>query len=91
MRPVIIFLLLALAGLQYKLWVGDGSVLQWFRLENKLAAEEQENKQLAARNRALEADILELQSGDQALEEQARFELGMVKDGEVFYQCDDRP
>lgn len=91
MRPILIFLLLALAGLQYKLWLGDGSVLQWFRLENKLAAEEQDNKQLAARNRAIEADILELKSGEQALEEQARYELGMVKEGEVYYQCDDRP
>lgn len=91
MRPITIFLLLALAGLQYKLWVGDGSVLQWFRLENKLATEEQENKELIARNRALEADILELKSGEQALEEQARYQLGMVKDGEIYYQFDDRP
>lgn len=90
MRPIVIFLLLALIGLQYKLWLGDGSVRQWFRLESKLAAEEQENKKLAARNRAIEADILELKSGEQALEEQARYELGMVKDNEVFYQCDDR-
>jgi cell division protein FtsB len=87
MRSIVIFLLLALIGLQYKLWVGDGSVLQWFRLEQKLAAEQQENKRLVARNFAVEADILELKSGEQALEEQARFELGMIKDGEVYYQC----
>lgn len=91
MRPVLLFLLLALIGLQYKLWLGDGSVRQWLRLENKLAIEEQENKKLAVRNRAIEADILELKSGEQALEEQARYELGMVKDGEVYYQCDERP
>lgn len=90
MRPILVFLLLALIGLQYKLWLGDGSVTQWFNLEKKLAAEEQENKQLAARNRAIEADIIELKSGEQALEEQARYELGMVKDGEVYYQCDER-
>ena len=89
MRSIIIFLLLALIGLQYKLWLGDGSVLQWLRLEHKLVAEEQENKNLAVRNRVLEADILELKSGEQALEEQARYELGMVKDGEVYYQCAD--
>ena len=87
MRSIVIFLLLALIGLQYKLWVGDGSVLQWFHLEQKLAAEQQENKRLVARNFAIEADILELKSGEQALEEQARFELGMIKDGEVYYQC----
>ena len=69
------------------LLLGYGSVTQWLHLENKLAVEEQQNKQLAARNRAVEADILELKSGDQALEEQARYELGMVKEGEEYYQC----
>ena len=87
MRSIVIFLLLALIGLQYKLWLGEGSVMQWFHLERKLAAEEQENSRLAARNFAIEADILELKSGEQALEEQARYELGMIKDGEVYYQC----
>jgi cell division protein FtsB len=91
MRLVLIVLLLALIGLQYKLWLGDGSVLQWLRLENKWVLEEQENTKLAARNSAVEADILELKSGDQALEGQARYELGMVKEGEVYYQFDDRP
>ncbi|MDP3561546.1 MAG: septum formation initiator family protein [Legionellaceae bacterium] len=86
MRAVIILLVLALFGLQYKLWVGDGSIYQWMRLEQKKANQEEENKKLIARNRAIEADIAELKSGDQALEEQARYELGMVKNGEVYYQ-----
>lgn len=86
MRMIIIFLLVALLGLQYKLWVGDGSVAQWLHLEKKLNEKEEENKTLSARNQAIEADIAELKSGDQALEEQARFELGMVKEGEDYYQ-----
>ena len=86
MRSIVIFLLLALISLQYKLWVGDDSVSQWYRLEKKLAEEDQENRSLEARNRAIEADIIGLQSGEQALEEQARSELGMVKEGEVYYQ-----
>ena len=86
MRMLIIFLIIALLGLQYKLWVGDGSVAQWLSLEKKLALQNEENTQQMARNRAIEADIRELKSGDQALEEQARFELGMVKDGEMYYQ-----
>lgn len=89
MRTIVIVLLLVLIGLQYKLWVGDSSVFQWLHLEKQLAAEEQENKNLIARNRAVEADIDELKSGDQALEEQARYELGMVKEGETYYQCSD--
>ncbi|AHE68181.1 septum formation initiator family protein [Legionella oakridgensis] len=85
MRIIIACLVLALIGLQYKLWLGDGSISQWLQLEKKLDAQKSENKKLLKRNRAIEADILELKSGEQALEEQARFELGMIKDGEVYY------
>ena len=86
MRTIGLFLILILVGLQYKLWFGDGSIVQSVQLDKKLAAQKEENKKLAARNRAVEADIVELKSGDQALEEQARYDLGMVKQGEVYYQ-----
>ena len=89
MRSIVLCLAIAFAGLQYKLWVGEGSIFKWKDLEHKLAEKVEDNKQLEARNRAVEADIIELKSGDQALEEQARFELGMVKEGEVYYQCRD--
>lgn len=86
MRPVFIILIIALLVLQHKLWLGDGNLIQWVSLQEKLAAHEQENDKLVARNKALEADIKELKSGDQALEEQARHELGMIKGNEVYYQ-----
>ena len=85
MRSIIILLVVALIGLQYKLWFSDSSILEWMRVEQKLAAQERENKKLLKRNLALEADIVELKSGEQALEEHARFELGMVKNGEAYY------
>ena len=86
MRTIGLFLFLVLLGLQYKLWYGDGSFSQSAQLDKKLAYREAMNNKLAARNRAVEADIAELKSGDQALEEQARYDLGMVKQGEVYYQ-----
>ncbi|KTD25596.1 MULTISPECIES: cell division protein FtsB [Legionella] len=86
MRSILIILVLALIGLQYKLWLGDGGIFQWIELEKKLTVQESENEKLLARNRAIEADIIELKSGDQALEEQARYELGMIKSDEVYYQ-----
>ncbi|MGQ3892438.1 cell division protein FtsB [Legionella sp. CNM-4043-24] len=86
MRSIILILLLALLGLQYKLWLGDGSILQWRNLQQKIAEQSRVNDKKMARNQAMEADIIELQSGDQALEEQARFELGMVKSEETYYQ-----
>jgi cell division protein FtsB len=86
MRTLGIFLFFILLALQYKLWFGDGSISQWKQLDHKLAYQLEVNDQLAARNHAVEADIDELKSGDQALEEQARYDLGMVKQGEVYYQ-----
>lgn len=86
MRPMWVILVLALVGLQYKLWLGDGNVKEWRALEQKNAQQEQLNEKLQARNLALSADIQELKSGDQALEEKARVDLGMVKSDETFYQ-----
>lgn len=86
MRSIFIILILALIGLQYKLWLGDGGLTQWVNLEKKLAMQESENSKLMSRNLAIDADITELKSGDQALEEQARYELGMVKKDEIYYQ-----
>ena len=86
MRSMVVILIVALMSLHYKLWLGDGSVLQWKQLEKKIVVQKEKNQALSSRNRALEADILELQSGEQALEEQARYELGMVKNNETYYQ-----
>ena len=86
MRVIMILLILALIGLQYKLWIGDGSISQWAQIEHRRVEQADENKKLMARNHVIAADIAELKSGDQALEEQARYELGMVKNGEVYYQ-----
>lgn len=89
MKTIILILILALAGLQYKLWYGDGSIPQWLKLQNKLEAQEKINEKLVARNKIVEADIAELKSGNQSLEEQARYELGMIKKGEEYYQFND--
>lgn len=86
MRPIFIILIIALVVLQHKLWLGDGNIIQWVGLQQKLKEHQQDNNKLAARNKALEADIQELKNGEQALEEQARYELGMIKNDEQYYQ-----
>jgi cell division protein FtsB len=86
MRLIIVCLVMILVGLQYKLWVGEDSLLRWVSLNKKLTAQLEENKNLLARNQAMEADISELKSGEQALEERARYDLGMVKQDETYYQ-----
>ena len=86
MRLIIVCLVIVLAGLQYKLWVGEDSLWRWVSLNKKLTAQLDENKQLFLRNQATEADISELKSGEQALEERARYDLGMIKQNETYYQ-----
>lgn len=86
MRSIFIALIIALLGLQYKLWLGDGGINQRLELEKKVQRQTELNKQIANRNKAIEADITELKTGEQALEEQARYELGMVKNNETYYQ-----
>ena len=86
MRTFTIIMLIALAFLQYKLWFGDGSFKERREIVAKLNSQLEVNDKLAERNRILEADVAELKAGDQALEEQARLDFGMVKEGEVYYQ-----
>jgi len=78
-------LLLLLAGLQYRLWVGDGSLAQANHLKQQIADQRGENERLHERNRILEAEVLELKQGMETVEERARQELGMVKEGETLY------
>ncbi len=86
MRLLIVMLVLALAGLQYRLWFGDGSLSEVVRLSRQLGIQKQKLIELEARNRRLEAQVLDLQNGLDAYEEKARNDLGMVKRGETFYQ-----
>mgnify|MGYP003956737825 CR=1 FL=1 len=71
---------------QYELWLSPGGMLNALRLKQSISKQEHINSQAKKRNDLLRADIKDLKSGNQAVEERARRELGMVKKGEVFYQ-----
>ena len=91
MRVRPLFLLLALlalllAFLQYKLWLGSGGQREGAALRAQVARQEAENLKLEQRNEALKAEVEDLKSGEAAVEERARSELGMVKPGETFYR-----
>ncbi|WP_296218423.1 cell division protein FtsB [Pseudomonas sp. UBA2684] len=81
-----VVLMLMLAGLQYRLWVGDGSLAQVTDLKQQISDQQGENERLLERNRILEAEVMELKQGMETVEERARHELGMVKEGETLYQ-----
>ncbi len=79
-------LLLIIALLQYPLWLGKGGWIRVWEYERQVQAQREVNQKLEQRNAALDAEVRDLKSGYEAIEERARYELGMIKDGEVFVQ-----
>lgn len=77
--------------LQYPLWFGSGSVPAVWRLHQQVQAQETENARLRERNQALIAEVMDLKHGLDAIEERARAELGMVRQGETFIQIVEEP
>ena len=75
-----------LAALQAKLWLGDGGLPDARALRKTVGEQRAENARLQQRNDALSAEVEDLKSGEAAVEERARSELGMVKPGETFYR-----
>ena len=89
MRTIRYALLTILILLQYPLWLGSASVFNLWRLNNQIEAQQVRNRILAERNQALQADVVNLKSGLDAIEERARLELGMTRRGEGFYRVID--
>lgn len=84
MRPLLIVLVLLTAITQYPLWWGKGGWQRVLELADKLQAQEEINEALAARNNALAAEVQDLTTGSDALEERARTEMGLVHKNEIF-------
>lgn len=72
--------------LQYPLWFGKGGWLRVWDMDQQLEAQQGVNQKLELRNAGLDAEVRDLKNGYEAIEERARFELGLVKPGEVFVQ-----
>lgn len=78
-------LLVLTIALQYRLWIGEGSFSDVWRMQDVVQKQLEDNQQLEARNKRLDAEVLDLKSGYQAIEERARSELGMIGKNETFY------
>jgi cell division protein FtsB len=85
MKVLLGALVVVLVMLQFNLWVGEGSFSQLRSLESQVEVQKQENLVLADRNLELENEVLDLKTGLDAVEERARSEFGMVKDGETLF------
>lgn len=86
MRLITLSLAALLLLIQFPLWLGKGSWLRVWDLDKQVAAAQKKNDELKARNAKLNSEVLDLREGTGAVEERARYELGMIKDGELFIQ-----
>jgi cell division protein FtsB len=91
MRILGIAIVLLLVAIQYPLWFGKGGWLRAWELERQLAAQREANAALVTRNAAAAAEVASLREGNEAIEERARQQLNMVREGEVFFQFVGRP
>lgn len=92
MQRIILLLLILVGLLQYRLWFGDGNVLELRRMKDRIVELEQDGERRRLRNAALDAEVTDLKQGTEAIEESARQNLGMIKEGEDFVQLvEDRP
>ena len=85
MKVISFCLIVLLILLQYRLWIGNGSMTDVHHLEQAKQALIEENGQLRERNQALAAEVNDLKNGHDAIEERARSDMGMIKRGETFY------
>ncbi|MEK7737312.1 MAG: cell division protein FtsB [Pseudomonadota bacterium] len=86
MRWPALVLIALIALLQYPLWLGKGGWLRVWEADRQLQAQREVNQKLEQRNAGLDAEVRDLKSGYEAIEERARFELGLIKPDETFVQ-----
>ena len=77
--------------IQYPLWLGKGGWLRAWDMNRQLEVQHAKNKQLETRNAGFAAEVRDLKQGTEAIEERARYELGMTRPDEVFFQYQDQP
>jgi len=86
MRVLTVVLGVLIVLIQYPLWLGKGGWMRVWEIDRQVTAQKQANAKLDVRNKALDAEVRDLKQGSDAIEERARYELGMVKQDEVFFQ-----
>ena len=91
MRGLLVVLVLLLAAVQYGVWFGRGGMRDVSHTREQIAAQTTRNQQLEMRNQGLAAEVADLKDGMEAVEELARSEMGMIREGEVFFQLVEKP
>ena len=90
MRVFSIVLAALIVLLQYPLWLGKGGWLRVWEVDRQVKVQKEANATLRVRNDVLDAEVRDLKQGYDAIEERARYELGMVKQDEIFFHVLDK-
>lgn len=90
MKTLSLALVALIALIQYPLWLGKGSWMRVWEVDQQIKSQREKNGKLQTRNTVLEAEVRDLKQGFEAIEERARSELGMIKQDEVFFQVLER-
>jgi cell division protein FtsB len=90
MKALSVALVALIVLIQYPLWVGKGSWMRVWEVDQLIKTQHDKNAKLRTRNTVLEAEVRDLKQGFEAIEERARSELGMIKQDEVFFQVLER-
>ncbi len=85
-KILMVVLVLIVLQLQYRLWIGDASVWKIQEYQQRLHSLQHDIQQKKQRNDALYAEVKDLRKGKEAIEERARYDLGMIKENETFFQ-----
>lgn len=85
MKGLLIALLVIFAALQYRLWIAEGGWADVARLEREITEQQEQNNRLQERNRRLAIEVKALKNGLDSVEERAREDLGMIREGETFF------
>jgi len=86
MKWLALFFAALIVALQYPMWLGKGGWLQVRQYDRQLAEQRAQNESLKALTESLDAEVRDLKTGYDAIEERARNELGMIRQDEVFFQ-----
>lgn len=89
MKILVTILIIVVVALQYRLWIGDGSIAHVVRLKDQIEKQQTENQRLKERNRLLAAEVESLKNGTDSIEARARSQMGMIKEGETFFMIVD--
>lgn len=89
-RGFMVLLAFMVLWLQSRIWIGEGSLAQITVLSDRIAQQEASNESKRQRNKVLRAEIVDLRNGVASIEEKARSEFGLIKQGETFFLLVDK-